>query len=77
MAAKKSSNPINAEVNQNFVIQTVQFGTKKQQIVSAATFRKKVGENNAIKYFNKILKYDKAKYTFSMKEKYKITIWLR
>ncbi|WP_130736893.1 hypothetical protein [Flavobacterium sp. J27] len=82
--AKKSDNPINAEINKNFVIRVLvnpnQNPTKNTKLTSANKlsvylFDEKFGNSNdelKSKLFNKVLEGGKDKYVFLIRNRLKI-----
>lgn len=75
MPALKSSNPLVAMINKNFIIQVENVSEKQKKLIGAGQYVKVVGEELKIKHFNKVLGGGMQKYTFLIRNRLRINFW--
>lgn len=72
MAAVKSHNLTNAEINRHFVIRYEVATEKGTKLIGAGKYKDLVGEELKIKHFKKVLEGDAQVYTFLIRNRLKI-----
>lgn len=72
MSAKKSNNPINAEINKHFVIRYEVATEKGTKLIGAGKYNQLVGEELKLKHFKKVLEGQQQVYTFLIRNRLKI-----
>jgi len=70
--AKKSNNPIVAEINKNFIIRWKDVSTGKVNLVSAGKYHNVVGEEFKNRHFEKVLDGLLQNYTFKIRNRLEI-----
>ena len=70
--AKKSSNPIVADINRNFLIKWKKYGEKKFNLVSAGKYAGLVGDEYAEKHFTEAMEKGEDQYTFKIRLTFEI-----
>lgn len=63
----KSSNPLHAEINRNFLIRWKEQAVRYTYLTTARKYKEIVGEELSKKHFDKVLTGTKDRYTFKLR----------